>query len=145
MIDLEKYIRAVKNKRFVKYTGEITKVTGLTIESNGPIAKIGELCKIYPNDSGEFIMSEVVGFKDDKILLMPLGNMEGISSGSRVVGTGRRLEVKVGDSMKGRVINGLGLPIDGKGPIDSRKSYPVSASPPNPLDRKIIDKPYLLE
>ena len=140
LINLDKYIKEIKKKRFVKYTGEITKVAGLTIESNGPIATIGELCKIYPGNSDESIMAEVVGFKDDKILLMPLGDMEGIASGSKVVATGRRLEVNVGDDMKGRVLNGLGIPIDNKGPISSNKFYPVSSTPPNPLDREIISE-----
>lgn len=141
-INLEKYINAIENKRFVKYTGEITKVAGLTIESNGPIATIGELCQIFPDrNSDEYIMSEVVGFKEDKLLLMPLGNMEGIASGSKVVGTGRKLEVNVGPEMKGRVLNGLGEPIDSKGPINSNKYYPVQEMPPNPLDRVIINEP----
>ena len=87
-IDLSKYIRKINEKRFIKFTGKITKVTGLTIESNGPIATIGELCNIYPHDKNEPVPAEVVGFKDDKILLMPLGDMEGIASGSKVVATG---------------------------------------------------------
>ncbi len=141
-IDLNKYVETIENKRFEKYTGEITKVAGLTIESRGPIATIGELCKIYPNkNDSKYIMSEVVGFKEDNILLMPLGNMEGIANGSKVVGTGRTLEVNVGSHMKGRVLNGLGEPIDGKGPINSPKFYPVQEMPPNPLDRVIIDEP----
>ena len=63
-IDLRKYINAVKEKRFMKYTGKITKVTGLTIESNGPMATIGELCYIYPHKSNNPVLSEVVGFKE---------------------------------------------------------------------------------
>ena len=140
-IDLNKYIAGVKEKRFIKYTGKITKVTGLTIESNGPMATIGELCYIYPHEKIEPILSEVVGFKDDKILLMPLGEMEGIASGSMVVGSGKSLRVTVGDELVGRVLDGLGNPIDGLGPIRSNKTYPVSAPPPNPMDRAIIDEP----
>lgn len=141
-INLDKYKRAVDNKRFIKYTGRITRVSGLTIESNGPMATIGELCKIYPYEEGmEPVMSEVVGFKEDKILLMPLGDMDGIASGSKVEGTGRTLEVNVGEAMRGRVLDGLGRPIDGKGPIESEKYYPVSQTPPNPLDRKLIREP----
>lgn len=140
-INLKKYISAVEDKRFMKYTGNITKVTGLTIESNGPMATIGELCHIYPDGRGEPVLSEVVGFKDDKILLMPLGEMEGISSGSIVVGSGKTLRVNVGDELIGRVLDGLGNPMDGLGPIKSNKFYPVSSPPPNPLDRMVITEP----
>lgn len=143
-INLKKYINAVEDKRFMKYTGNITKVTGLTIESNGPMATIGELCHIYPNGRGEPVLSEVVGFKDDKILLMPLGEMEGISSGSVVVGSGKTLRVNVGDELIGRVLDGLGNPMDGLGPIKSNKFYPVSSPPPNPLDRMVITEPLSL-
>lgn len=140
-IDLRKYIKAVKEKRFIKYTGKITKVTGLTIESNGPMATIGELCYIYPHKSNKSILSEVVGFKEDKILLMPLGDMEGIASGSTVIGSGKSLRVNVGEELIGRVVDGLGNPIDGLGPIKSDKYYPVLNSPPSPLKRKVIREP----
>ncbi len=140
-INLRKYIDSINEKRFVKYTGKITKVTGLTIESNGPMATIGELCYIYPNKSKTPIKSEVVGFKDDKILLMPLGEMEGIASGSVVVGSGRTLSINVGSDLIGRVVDGLGNPMDGLGPIKSTKLYQVSNIPPSPLERKVIREP----
>ncbi|HHV27233.1 flagellar protein export ATPase FliI [Anaerosalibacter bizertensis] len=143
-IDLKKYISAINDKRLVKYTGNITKVTGLTIESNGPMASIGELCYIYPHNKNTPIMAEVVGFKEDKILLMPLGDMEGIASGSTVIASGKSLNINVGDELIGRVINGLGQPIDGKGPINTLRSYPVSKSPPNPLERMKIEEPLSL-
>ncbi|MBW4828681.1 MAG: flagellar protein export ATPase FliI [Clostridiaceae bacterium] len=143
-IDLKKYISAINDKRLVKYTGNITKVTGLTIESNGPMASIGELCYIYPHNKNAPIMAEVVGFKEDKILLMPLGDMEGIASGSTVIASGKSLNINVGDELIGRVINGLGQPIDGKGPINTLRSYPVSKSPPNPLERIKIEEPLSL-
>lgn len=140
-INIKKYIDAVKEKRFMKYTGKITKVTGLTIESNGPMATIGELCYIYPYGGNKPILSEVVGFKEDKILLMPLGEMEGIASGSIVVGSGKTLMVNVGKELIGRVLDGLGNPMDGLGPIKSNKYYPVSNAPPSPLDRMVIKEP----
>ena len=140
-IDIRKYIDGVREKRFVKYTGKITKVTGLTIESDGPIASIGELCYIYPYHEQEAILAEVVGFKRDKILLMPLGDMEGIASGSSVVASGKTLRVDVGNDLVGRILDGLGNPIDGKGPIRSQKAHPVLNSPPNPLERTIISEP----
>ncbi|MCF6466314.1 flagellar protein export ATPase FliI [Clostridium sp. Cult2] len=140
-VNVKKYIKMVNEKRFIKYTGKITKVTGLTIESNGPIATIGELCYIYPYHKDEPIIAEVVGFKDDKILLMPLGNMEGIASGSKVIASGKTLRVNVGEELIGRILDGLGNPIDGKGPIKTQKTYAVSNSPPNPLDRRLIKEP----
>lgn len=143
-LDIRKYIDKVQEKSFIKYTGRITKVAGLTIESDGPIATIGELCYIYPYHKEEFILAEVVGFRDDKILLMPLGNMEGIASGSLVVASGKTLRVNVGEELIGRVIDGLGNPIDGKGPIKTQKTYKVSNAPPNPLERKVISEPLSL-
>lgn len=140
-INIKKYIDEVKSKRFMKYTGRITKVTGLTIESNGPMATIGELCYIYPNRKTSPILSEVVGFKGDKILLMPLGEMEGIASGSLVVGSGKTLSVDVGDHLIGRVVDGLGRPMDSFGDIKRDKTYPASNTPPSPLERGIIKEP----
>ena len=140
-LNIQRYIDEVKEKRFVKYTGKITKVTGLTIESDGPIATIGELCYIYPYRKPEPILAEVVGFRDDKILLMPLGDMEGIAAGSLVVASGKTLRVNVGEELIGRVIDGLGNPIDGKGPIKTQKTYAVSNMPPNPLERAVIEQP----
>jgi flagellum-specific ATP synthase len=140
-LNIQRYIDEVKEKRFVKYTGKITKVTGLTIESDGPIATIGELCYIYPYRKPEPILAEVVGFRDDKILLMPLGDMEGIAAGSLVVASGKTFRVNVGEELIGRVIDGLGNPIDGKGPIKTQKTYAVSNMPPNPLERAVIAEP----
>lgn len=144
MIDLHKYIKAVNEKKFIRYSGKITKVTGLTIESNGPMASIGELCYIYPHNSLTPINAEVVGFKEDRILLMPLGEMDGIASGSTVIASGKALSVNVGRELVGRVLDGLGNPIDGKGPIKTQKFYPVSSIPPNPLERKKIKEPLSL-
>lgn len=143
-INIKKYIDSVNEKKFIKYIGNITKVTGLTIESNGPIASIGELCHIYPHNKAESIAGEVVGFKDDNVLLMPLGDMEGIASGSRVIASGKTLKVFVGEELIGRVLDGLGNPIDGKGPIRTQKTYEVSNTPPNPLERKVIAEPLSL-
>ncbi|RKD34435.1 flagellar protein export ATPase FliI [Thermohalobacter berrensis] len=136
--DIKRYINAVNNTEFIKYTGRVTKVIGLTIESNGPLSKIGELCYIYPVKSKEPILAEVVGFKEDKILLMPLGEMEGIGPGSKVVASGYSLKVNVSHNLVGRILDGLGNPIDGKGPLKNVTYYPVSNTPPNPLERKKI-------
>ena len=143
-VNIQKYIEQIREKRFIKFIGNITKVTGLTIESNGPMASIGELCYIYPHNKAKPVLAEVVGFKDDNILLMPLGHMEGIASGSKVIASGKTLKVHVGEELKGRILDGLGNPIDGKGPIPSKKTYDVSNTPPNPLERQVIKEPLTL-
>ncbi len=140
-VDLTKYIEKIESKRFVRYTGRITRVVGMTIESQGPIASIGELCLIYPYNSKEPVFSEVVGFRDKNILLMALGEMKGISSGSLVVATGRAFDVEVGEGLRGRVLDGLGVPMDGLGSVNTSESYSVDNSPPNPLSRKMITEP----
>lgn len=140
MINLEKYKKEIDKNNFIKFRGIVTKVTGLTIESNGPLSKIRELCYIYPYNSKKPIMSEVVGFKEDRILLMPLGEMEGIGPGSIVVATGDSLKVGVSYELVGRVLDGMGNPIDGKGPLKIRAKYPVSNLPPNPLERNKIEE-----
>lgn len=137
-ISIQKYIDAVDITEFTKYNGEITKVTGLTIESKGPQSNIGELCYIIPFKSNSPIMAEVVGFKEDKILLMPFGDMEGIGPGSKVIASGHSLQVSVGEELIGRVLDGLGNPMDNKGSIVTIKQYPVSNMPPNPLERARI-------
>lgn len=143
-ISLKKYKRELLNLDLIKYTGYVSQVIGLTIESIGPAVKIGEICNIYTLKGQEPIQAEVVGFKEKKVLLMPLGEMEGIGPGSRVEALGTTLKVKVGEELLGRVVDGLGNPIDGKGPLDTNKAYPVMASPPNPLLRTKISEPLSL-
>lgn len=143
-ISLEKYRTELENLDLIKYTGYVSQVIGLTIESVGPAVKIGEICRIYTLKGQTPILAEVVGFKEKKVLLMPLGEMEGIGPGSKVEALGSTLEVKVGEELLGRVLDGLGNPIDGKGPLDTNKAYPVVASPPNPLLRAKIEEPLSL-
>lgn len=138
-INIKKYKDRIQKKELVEYSGKITKVTGLTIESAGPMSSVGELCYIYPFNKSEPVLAEVVGFRDDKILLMPFAELEGIGPGSTIVASGHSLRVSVGDEMIGRVIDGLGKPMDGKGPLKTDKYYSVSNAPPNPLERKNIE------
>lgn len=138
-INLLKYQKALEDSDFIECTGKVSKVVGLTIESIGPEVNIGELCKI--KGQRKTIMAEVVGFKDNKVLLMPLGDMSGIGQGSTVFSTGDFLRVEVGKNLVGRVIDGMGNPIDGKGDIKPECFYPVDNSPPLPLDRNRIKKP----
>ncbi|MBM7613657.1 flagellar protein export ATPase FliI [Alkaliphilus hydrothermalis] len=138
---LKKYYDNLDRTDLIKYTGRVSQVIGLTIESQGPAVKIGEVCIIYPLKGAVPVLSEVVGFKGKHVLLMPLGEMEGIGPGSLVEATGDTLRVKVGDELLGRVLDGLGNPIDGKGALGTHRTYPAMGIPPNPLARTKISQP----
>ncbi|NLW44621.1 MAG: flagellar protein export ATPase FliI [Syntrophomonadaceae bacterium] len=138
-IDLEKYRKAIKSASTWKQKGRISQVVGLTIEAIGPRASLGELCYIRSDSARDFeLLAEVVGFRGNTTLLMPLGDMEGISPGCEITATGKRLSVPVGVGLVGRVLNGLGQPMDNKGPLNPDAEYPVMNPPPNPLDRSRI-------
>lgn len=118
-------------------TGKVRKIVGLTIEADGPLLGIGTRCEIE-NTVGSSILAEIVGFKDDRIILMPYGESEGIAPGSKVRNVAYGNAVKVSDSLLGRVLDGLGNPIDGKGPILNFTLSPVYNQPPKPMERTII-------
>lgn len=138
---LEKYKAFLKDTNLLIYSGRVSKIIGLMIESEGPSVEIGEVCDIYPIKDLDPIKAEVVGFNQDKVLLMPLGDMGGIGPGSRVVALGHSLQVDVSDALLGRVLDGLGHPIDGLFKPSPEKRYPANNEPPNPLLRDKIDKP----
>ncbi len=118
--------------------GRVDKVVGLTIESVGPNAPLGELCEIDSTNSK--VLAEIVGFKENKVVLMPLSETEGLSIGAPIRATGEKLSAPVGSNVLGRVIDGLGNPLDDK-PLPAYKFYPLNASPPNPIKRKMIKTP----
>ncbi len=140
LVSYETYSNRINEINTVKHFGKVTKVVGLVIESIGPAISIGRLCKIENNDSGEDIRAEVVGFKDNKLLLMPLGPITGITPGAIVTSTQDKLRIPVGQELIGRVIDGLGAPIDNKGPIFSKITRPVDADPIPALARKRISQ-----
>lgn len=140
-INLKRYREVLNSSDFIEYNGTVSRVVGLSIESKGPKTKIGEICLIRDINCSASVPAEVVGFKDNKVILMPLGNMNGIGPGSSVVSTGKELKVGVGENLKGRVLDGLGNPIDGKGPLFPEKYYMVNNSAPDPLKRKRIREP----
>ncbi len=121
--------------------GKVTQVIGLTVETVGVSANIGELCKIFVGKHGEYVLAEVVGFKDDNVLLMPFGELSGIGLNNYVVPTNDTLKVPVGLGLCGRVLDAMGQPMDSKGPIDTETYYPIDCAPPNPLDRTRIKEP----
>lgn len=138
---LRRTIRSVEEMDAVKINGRVTRVVGLVMEGLGPGSSVGEFCQVYPKDEGDPIQCEVVGFSNDKILLMPLGEVRGIGPGSKIVAKRSSASVSVGRKLLGRTLDGLGNPIDGLGPVEIDAEYPLYAAPPNPLLRKRIDKP----
>jgi len=120
--------------------GRVSQVIGLVIEASGPQGTVGDLCNIHAK-AGVNIRAEIVGFKGKSVLLMPLDEMIGISPGSRVSLSPRPLSVPVGPQLLGRILDGLGNPIDGKGPINAAEFQPVFNVPPNPLTRRRITEP----
>jgi flagellum-specific ATP synthase len=123
-----------------KIIGKVTKVVGLVIEATLPDATLGELCEIYRRN-GSIIRAEVVGFHEDRILLMPMDETVGISPGSKVVKSPKPLSTVAGIELLGRVIDGFGNPIDGKGPLQAKHSVPVYNQPPSPMERERIKYP----
>jgi flagellum-specific ATP synthase len=120
--------------------GRVTKVSGLVIEGDGPAASVGEVCRIQlPDDA--WLEAEVVGFRDRTIQLMPIGDMTGLTPGSRIMASGRQPTVDVGPGLLGRVLDGRGRPMDQKPPIEIEASYPLKTRPGNPLTRQRISKP----
>ena len=117
----------VSNSSTINKVGRIIEIIGLTIVADGPASSIGDLCHIVQDNSSEIIYSEVVGFRADRVLLMPLGSIEGLQAGAKVVNTGTQMRVKVSDTLLGRVLDGLGNPIDGKGEIIADEYYPTNA------------------
>jgi flagellum-specific ATP synthase len=132
----DKYIKALKEARPVRVLGKVTRVAGSLIESQGPPARIGEICLI--GNGG--VKAEVIGFRAPNLLLSPLGPMQGIAPGVMVRATERQLTVGVGPGLLGRVLDGLGQPLDGKGPVAAREEYPLENTPPHPLLRPRIKK-----
>jgi flagellum-specific ATP synthase len=124
--------------RLVQNCGRVTQMIGLVIETDGPMASIGEICSIQQQGRGDGLLAEVVGFRDKKLLLMPLGEVHGICPGSEVVATGHSLRVPVGDELMGRVIDGMGHALDEEGEIPRLPLAELDLSAPHPLKRARI-------
>ena len=124
----------------VSHIGKIENIVGMAIEASGGRASIGDIAYIYNEEKREQIPVEVVGFKEDKIQLMAYESMSGISSGSFVRNTKKRLKIPVGEFLRGRIIDAMGRPMDGLGPFESERYYYVESPKINPLDRPPIDE-----
>ena len=144
MINLQRYSDAINSSKSIREIGKVTEIIGLIIEADGPQSSIGDLCYIYNKLNDEPIWAEVVGFRESKILLMPLGSMDGLQAGAIVVNSGSSMKVNVGEQLLGRVLDGLGRPIDNLGDISVQKQQETHADAINPLKRTIIDEPLSL-
>jgi flagellum-specific ATP synthase len=135
--------KSLEKADLTRVNGRVEQIVGLVIESTGPSASVGEACWITPaTGSGAPILAEVVGFRQNRVLLMPLGDMRGLGPGSEVVKTGEPFKIFVGDSLLGRVIDGMGMPLDGKGSLCSlSQTYPIHRDPPPAMERRRISSP----
>lgn len=141
-IDFNKYFEKIEDLSCYRTYGEVKKIIGSSIESNGPRAEIGEICKIVKKNSrpDNYILAEVVGFNDKKLLLMPFEDTKGINNGDQVYATGQQLQIKVSEKLIGKVLDGLGRPVDGTDLVDY-ELRDVYADSPNPFNRKRISEP----
>ena len=140
-VDLAKYHTCLESTCPIRATGRVTDVVGLVVEAHGPVSCLGTVCDIYSKQSNHKITVEVAGFKNNNVLMMPLEEILGIGPGCRVVARQQKAVVPVGPGMLGRVIDGLGNPIDDKGSILSEDEYPIYAASINPMMRKRIYQP----
>lgn len=140
-IEYDYYSSKIDSLRLIKQFGTVSRVAGLVVESKGPAVPVGSLCRIESSDSKVSIPAEVVGFREHTIFLMPLGSIQGITPGSIVTSTGEQLRVPVGDQLLGRVLDGLGNPIDDKGPVISTHNRLLYSQPPASLKRTRITEP----
>lgn len=130
----------LRRKNLITYYGKVDKIIGLMIESKGPLANIGDVCRIYAGQANRIVQAEVVGFRESRVLLMPYDDIDGIGPGSIVESTADKLKVKVSEALIGRILDGTGTPIDDKGDVDGSLFYDVTNTPSNPLGRPRIDK-----
>ena len=154
MIDIKKYLERVNRANFIRFGGKVSKVIGLTIEAEGLESSIGELCLMFPHPLHTKLLkcheamfaeglryAKVVGFREDKTLLMPFSNIEGIRLNDMVISTGSPFSIKVGSTLLGRVINALGEPMDGNGSLNCTQNRSIDAEPPPTVGRQKIIYP----
>jgi flagellar biosynthesis/type III secretory pathway ATPase len=143
MIEIDKYLLELDRATPVQVKGRVKEVIGLVVKAAVPDVWIGELCLVYSSRSRLPVKAEVVGFQGGDVLLMPLGDLQNVGPQSDVVPTGKCLTVKVGPELLGRVLNGVGEPMDTRlrGPLECHEEYPVYSHPPDPLSRQRVIHP----
>ena len=138
---IEKWHSRIEQAELIQTCGKVTRVTGLIVESTSPGLSLGQMCTIHPGNGTKPALAEVVGFRDSKALLIPLGDIRGVAPGSVVEPNDRPLKIRVGKGMLGRVIDATGQPIDGRGPLGLEDEYPLMGESINPMDRRRITEP----
>jgi flagellum-specific ATP synthase len=139
--DFSIYRQALEELDAIQIRGRVTRVVGLIIEGEGPSLPVGGLCHIKAEGRDEMVAAEVVGFRDKRVLLMPLGTCQGIRPGSPIVGREEETQAGVGSHLLGRVLDGLGRPLDGRDLPRAQLSYSLYGTPLNPLERAPIRQP----
>lgn len=136
----DKYKNIVEQTDPIRASGKVTEIRGKTIYSQGPECRLGELCHLEGDITQGYILAEVIGFRDDSVILAPLGDIQGVAPGSRVLASGNVARVFLGSELLGRVIDGLGFPFDGGSRVISHESRPLQNMPPNPVERPLIQE-----
>ncbi len=143
LLDFERYYAALETVSLMNCQGYVVRVSGATVESAGPVIGLGELCGVHIR-GGRRVLAEVVGFRNDHLILLPLEHIVGISPGDAVTARTTPRHIMLSEKALGRVLNGLGEPIDGKGPLLGREKRPLDVSGPPPLTREKITEPLAL-
>lgn len=141
-LKLQRYIDSVDWISSVEVRGRVTELVGLLIRAGVPGARVGEICLISSQHQSRALRAEVVGFRGSEVILMPLGDIGDVAMGAEVISTGQSMRVNVSNALLGRVLNGLGEPIDDLGPIESATEYDVMATPPDPMQRERVIRPF---
>jgi|SRR5579872_1594787 len=139
-LPLNHYLEALNRIETYQWTGTVTQLIGLLVESEGPATAVGDFCEIRTS-SGRSVRTQVIGFRSGRVLSMPLEETGGLQLGDTIVARREDARVDVGPQLLGRVLDGFGKPIDGRPPIDPQDSYELYAAPPGPLEREHITKP----
>lgn len=141
---LSKYSHALSRVNSIRLNGRVSRIIGVLVESTGPAACMGEICEIYPNRFDAPMLAEVVGFHDERVMLMPFGEIGDLGKGAEVVATGRPLQIPLSSGLTGRVLDGLGRPLDGKPAVQAQGFASILREPPHPLERERITQPIAL-
>src|SRR5580700_4922658 len=136
-LSLAPYINDLDQMDLIPWSGQVTATAGLLVESQGPAAAVGDFCEISTGN-GRTIRTQVIGFRNGRVLAMPLDEPDGLQLGSRVIARVQDARLSVGPALLGRVLDGFGQPMDGGPPIEPVGAYPLYATPPNPLTRRHI-------
>jgi flagellum-specific ATP synthase len=141
LAEIEKWRSRIGEVELIRTCGKVTRVTGLIVESTSPGLALGQSCVVHPGNGKKPVPAEVVGFRDRKALLIPLGDIRGVAPGSVVEPCDRPATIRVGEQLLGRVIDGAGDPLDGRGPLKLEDEYPLMGEPINPMRRRRICEP----